>query len=134
MTWVDLLNAFRTSTEILVQEDSIITVNGSYKDKDGYYIETSSDSHTICMKLAGEYAKYSVNVKVDRNNQVTSVITIKDVGEFHFPITEEGENFMNRVNITPGLSEFRQDKKLLCELEKVFDWINKICSGTIRFE
>lgn len=133
MTWFELLKAFRNSREITVIEDSIITVNGNFKDREGYYVEMSSDSHTVCIELAGDYAKYSVNVKVTRDNKVTAKITIKGVGELLFPITKEGEDFTTRVNVTPCLSEFRQDENSLSELKHVFDWINKTCSNTIHF-
>lgn len=131
MVWIDLLNAFRNSKEIPVLEDSIITVNGRYKDKDGYLVEMSSDSHTICMELTGNLDNYIVSVKVDRNNDMTSLIQIKNVGDFFFPVTGK-ESFTNRLNGIPCLSKYRQDEKKRAELNLIFDWVNKVCLEIIQ--
>ena len=131
MNWIELLNAFRNTIAIPILRDSIVTVNGQYKDKDGFPVEMSSDSHTICLELADDFSKYSVRVKVDRVNNITATVIIENVGNFLFPVTGKDENFLGRVNITPCLSKFRQDEKSLSELKQIYEWINRVCSETI---
>ena len=131
MNWIELLNAFRNTITIPILKDSIVTVNGQYKDKDGFPVELSSDSHTICLELADNFSKYSVRAEVDRDNNITATVIIENVGNFLFPVTGKDENFLGRMNITPCLSKFHQDEKSLSELKQIYDWINRVCSETI---
>lgn len=125
--WFALLQAFRDSNDIPKLGDSIVTVNGRFKDINGEYVEVDSDYHKVCMELAGDFKKYEVEVRVDSDNHVTAAIKIKDLGYFSFPITGKDEHFNERVKITPCLSEFRKDEKLVSELKQVYDWVNRIC-------
>lgn len=83
------------------------------------------------MVLTDDLEGYSVSVRVDNNNKITSSIEIKDVGNFDFPITGHDERFTERVNMTPWLEEFRKDDKSVSQLKRIFDWVNKICLDNI---
>lgn len=132
VNWERLVSAFRDTTDIPVKRDSFDNVNSFSKDKDGYYVESSGAPHAIYMVLADDLEGYSVSVRVDIDNKITSSIKIKDVGNFDFPITGQDEHFTERVNMTPWLEKFRKDEKSVSQLKRIFDWVNKVCLDNIK--
>lgn len=131
VNWERLVNVFRGTTEIPIKRDSFNNMNSFCKDKDGYYVESSGAPYAIYMVLADDLEGYSVSVRVDIDNKITSSIKIKDVGNFDFPITGQDERFTERVNMTPWLEEFRKDEKSVSQLKRIFDWVNKVCLENI---
>ena len=123
MTWIDLFNAYKASTDIPQIDNYVVTINPVYREQNGKAIEVASDAHSLCIDLGGVYKdRYTAKVRVDNNDRVTATIDIDGVGDFSFPVTNNDEYFEKRVAITPWLSNY--DKRE--ELHRIYDWIFRV--------